>query len=82
MYRLKDELTESSLVYPEYYDRAFHGYEAGNMSWQPAFECEPATEVIAARLYNDPSISPAESAAKERRSYVHAIKVSCQVWLS
>lgn len=75
LYRLKDELTDSSLTYPDYYVKAFHGYELGNLAWPPALECEPATEVIAARLYNDSTLSPAESAAKERRSYIQAIKV-------
>ena len=64
LYQLKAELTDSSVRFPDYYVRAFHGYELGNLAWQPALECEPATEVIAARLYNDPTLSPAESAAK------------------
>ena len=38
-------------------------------------QAEPATEVIAARLYNDPSLNPAESALKERRAYIAAIRV-------
>ena len=77
VYRLREEMTDPALEYPDYFRRAFHGYRQGNMTWQAAFEAEPATQVIAKRLYSeaDPDLSPEACALKERQAYVCAVQV-------
>jgi ubiquinone/menaquinone biosynthesis C-methylase UbiE len=42
-----------ALVYPDYYQCSFHAYEAGNLSWEPAFEVEVAAYAVHARIWQD-----------------------------
>ncbi|MEC4817785.1 MAG: class I SAM-dependent methyltransferase [Scytonema sp. PMC 1069.18] len=39
------------LSYPEYYLRAFHAYEQGNLSWLAAFEVESAAYAVHAKIW-------------------------------
>lgn len=41
------------LVYPDYYLRSFHAYEAGNLSWDAALEVEVAAYAVHARIWDD-----------------------------
>ena len=47
---LKD-ITDSTVKYPSYYTMPFHAYDEGNLSWKAAFEVEPATYVMASRVW-------------------------------
>ena len=42
VFRLKEELEDRRLAYPDYYLKAFHAYEEGNLNWLAAFEVESA----------------------------------------
>lgn len=37
------EIEEGNTEYPEYYLKSFHSYENGNLGWEAAVECLPAT---------------------------------------
>lgn len=41
------------LVYPEYYTTSFHAYEAGNLSWQAAWEVESAALAVHAKIWSE-----------------------------
>ncbi|WP_328286041.1 class I SAM-dependent methyltransferase [Synechococcus sp. Nb3U1] len=41
------------LVYPDYYLRPFHAYDAGNLSWEAATEVEVAAYAVHARIWPD-----------------------------
>ena len=43
---------DDSLVYPEYYTTSFHAYEAGNLSWQAAWEVESAALAVHAKIWS------------------------------
>ncbi|BFI25842.1 hypothetical protein MPTK2_1g24880 [Marchantia polymorpha subsp. ruderalis] len=44
-------LENPALVYPDYYIQPFHGYNTGNLSWEAAFDCEPATRALWKRTF-------------------------------
>lgn len=56
MNRLK-ELYESSMdhsiIYPNYYTQAFHGYDTGNLNWDAALEGEAATLSMAVNYWKE-----------------------------
>lgn len=54
------------LIYPDYYLRAFHAYEEGNLSWHPAMEFEVAARTVHARIWKD---AGANGDAMLRQSY-------------
>ncbi|KAK6142642.1 hypothetical protein DH2020_022990 [Rehmannia glutinosa] len=43
VYKEKDAIEDSSIVYPDYYLNPFHAYDEGNLSWLAAAEAEAAT---------------------------------------
>ncbi|MEN9202913.1 MAG: class I SAM-dependent methyltransferase [Thermostichus sp. DG_1_6_bins_120] len=55
-----------SLVYPDYYLRPFHAYEAGNLSWEAATEVEVAAYAVHARIWPE---AGAQGDARLRQSY-------------
>jgi SAM-dependent methyltransferase len=52
---LDDELhidkSSSSTTIPSYYQKEFHAYETGNLSWEAAFEVEIASAAVGARNF-------------------------------
>jgi ubiquinone/menaquinone biosynthesis C-methylase UbiE len=44
-------IANSAIQYPEYYQRPFHAYEAGNLCWEAAFEAASATYAMALRVW-------------------------------
>ncbi|KAL2651907.1 hypothetical protein R1flu_020035 [Riccia fluitans] len=42
----KENLENAAVVYPDYYTKPFHAYENGNLSWEAAFDVEPATRAL------------------------------------
>ena len=40
---IKDQSTDYTMIYPDYYTQPFHGYDRGNLNWLAALEGEPAT---------------------------------------
>lgn len=54
------------LSYPDYYLTSFHAYDTGNMSWQAAFEVEPAAYAVHAKIWQG---AETQGDAKLRQSY-------------
>ncbi|MDZ7960785.1 MAG: class I SAM-dependent methyltransferase [Aulosira sp. DedQUE10] len=54
------------LSYPNYYLTSFHAYDTGNMSWQAAFEVEPAAYAVHAKIWQG---AEAQGDDKLRQSY-------------
>jgi ubiquinone/menaquinone biosynthesis C-methylase UbiE len=59
------------LSYPDYYLTSFHAYETGNMSWQAAFEVEPAAYAVHAKIWQG---AEAEGDVRLRQSYHDILK--------
>ncbi|WP_017651933.1 class I SAM-dependent methyltransferase [Fortiea contorta] len=59
------------LKYPDYYLTSFHAYETGNLSWQAAFEVEPAAYTVHAKIWPGAEI---QGDAKLRQSYHDILK--------
>ncbi len=57
------------LPYPDYYLRAFHAYENGNLSWDAAWEVESAAYSVHSGIWKDAN---PQGDAKLRQSY-HAV---------
>ncbi|KAL8506488.1 hypothetical protein ACS0TY_017396 [Phlomoides rotata] len=55
VYKEKDAIEDSSVVYPDYYLNPFHAYDEGNLSWLAAAEAEPATMSMVRRAIPDAS---------------------------
>ena len=53
----------------------FHAYDEGNLAWLPAFEAEPATDVVAARTFRDQGLSVREAQNLLRQNFHDAIQV-------
>ncbi|MFN3359970.1 MAG: class I SAM-dependent methyltransferase [Pseudanabaenaceae cyanobacterium] len=53
--------------YPSYYLRSFHGYELGNLGWEPALEVEVAAYAVHSRIWSQ--TGEREGDAKLRASY-------------
>ena len=66
------KVQNSQISYPDYYLTSFHAYEQGNMSWQAAFEVEPAAYAVHAKLWENISSG---GDAKLRQSYHDILKV-------
>jgi ubiquinone/menaquinone biosynthesis C-methylase UbiE len=67
------QIQNSHITYPEYYTTSFHAYETGNLSWQAAFEVEPAAYAVHAKIWSD---FQADGDSKLRESYHKILKSS------
>jgi ubiquinone/menaquinone biosynthesis C-methylase UbiE len=59
------------LSYPDYYLTSFHAYETGNLSWQAAFEVEPAAYAVHSKIWQG---AAAQGDVKLRQSYHDILK--------
>ncbi|MBD2354500.1 methyltransferase domain-containing protein [Tolypothrix sp. FACHB-123] len=59
------------LSYPDYYLTSFHAYETGNMSWQAAFEVEPAAYAVHAKIWQG---AEAQGDVRLRQNYHDILK--------
>jgi ubiquinone/menaquinone biosynthesis C-methylase UbiE len=46
-----ETVIDSSLAYPDNYRASFHGYDAGHLCWEAAFEFEVASRAVHSSLY-------------------------------
>ncbi len=46
-----EEITDSNIVYPDYFQVPFHAYSEGNLCWQAALEAPSATYSMALRVW-------------------------------
>ncbi len=64
-----ETLTNSAVIYPDYYQVPFHAYDAGNLCWDAAFEAESATYAMALRVWKDEPLTPIEAQDRLRSSF-------------
>lgn len=60
-----------NLQYPDYYTTSFHAYEAGNLSWEAAWEVESAALAVHAKIWSDGDVN---GDAMLRQSYHQVIQ--------
>jgi ubiquinone/menaquinone biosynthesis C-methylase UbiE len=66
------DVTNPSVIYPDYYKVPFHAYDEGNLCWLAAFEAESATYSMAMRVWLEEKLT--WQAAQDRlRSSFHAV---------
>ena len=65
------QVQNPALVYPEYYLRSFHAYEAGNLNWEAALEVEVAARAVHAGIWQD---AGAQGDSRLRQSYHDILK--------
>eukprot|EP00541_Cyclophora_tenuis_P014597 CAMPEP_0116578240 /NCGR_PEP_ID=MMETSP0397-20121206/21590_1 /TAXON_ID=216820 /ORGANISM="Cyclophora tenuis, Strain ECT3854" /LENGTH=344 /DNA_ID=CAMNT_0004107595 /DNA_START=720 /DNA_END=1755 /DNA_ORIENTATION=+ len=66
------DLWNVDLEYPNYYTKTFHGYETGNLSFEAAEDCLPATLSISLTYW--PDTSPIVTADWMRFNFTNAIQ--------
>jgi ubiquinone/menaquinone biosynthesis C-methylase UbiE len=67
---LWDSVHDDGLSYPENYRASFHGYDAGHLCWEAAFEFEVASRAVHSSLYPD---AGADSDRALRQGYHDAL---------
>lgn len=67
------QIQNPKLTYPDYYLRPFHAYDTGNLSWQAAFEVEPAAYAVHARIWPNSGI---QGDTKLRQTYHEILKTT------
>lgn len=55
------EISDPSIVYPDYYTQAFHSYSEGNLNWEAALEVVAATISISANYWPLADMGSAQS---------------------
>ncbi|MEL7034730.1 MAG: class I SAM-dependent methyltransferase [Cyanobacteria bacterium J06592_8] len=66
------EINDQTINYPDYYQKPFHAYDAGNLCWDAAFEAESATYSMGLRVWRDEEITW-ETAHQRLRSSFHQV---------
>lgn len=75
VFQILEELENKAIEYPFYYVQPFHGYDTGNLSWQAAFEVEPASDAMALRVYKtETGISVLEAQTRVRMGILDAVQ--------
>jgi SAM-dependent methyltransferase len=75
VFQIMEELENKDIQYPFYYTQPFHGYDTGNLSWQAAFEVEPASDAMALRVYKtETEISVMEAQTRVRMGILDAVE--------
>ncbi|MGB3237864.1 MAG: class I SAM-dependent methyltransferase [Geitlerinemataceae cyanobacterium] len=70
---LFNEITNSHITYPDYYNVPFHAYTEGNLCWQAAFEAESATQSMALRVWPQESLTWEAAQDRLRSSFHHVL---------
>ncbi|MEO1673359.1 MAG: class I SAM-dependent methyltransferase [Cyanobacteria bacterium J06631_2] len=66
---LLDSVTNSEIIYPDYYQVPFHAYDEGNLCWQAAFEAASATKSMALRVWKEEDLTWQEAQQRLRHSF-------------
>ncbi|TVU53487.1 MAG: class I SAM-dependent methyltransferase [Arthrospira sp. PLM2.Bin9] len=66
---LLPEITDTTVVYPDYYQVPFHAYDDGNLCWKAAFEAESATYSMALRVWPKEDLSWLTAQERLRHSF-------------
>lgn len=59
--KLKQELQNITMKYPDYFLQPFHGYDNGNMNWDAAQELEAASLSMSANYWKDACVMDSET---------------------
>ena len=68
------EYTNSSVVYPDYYQVPFHAYDRGNLCWEAAFEAPSATLAMALRVWPQEKLTSQVAHQRLRSTFHQAIE--------
>ncbi|KAG7672678.1 hypothetical protein Ndes2526B_g08793 [Nannochloris sp. 'desiccata'] len=75
VFQIMEEIENKAIEYPFYYTQPFHGYDTGNLSWQAAFEVEPASDAMALRVYKtETEVSVMEAQTRVRMGILDAVQ--------
>ncbi|EFN58298.1 hypothetical protein CHLNCDRAFT_50738 [Chlorella variabilis] len=74
VFQIKEEIEDKGLAYPDYYTVPFHGYNEGNLNWLAAFEVEPASDVMALRVWKTEQLTPLQAMTRLRKAIYTAIR--------
>ncbi|MCC0177216.1 class I SAM-dependent methyltransferase [Waterburya agarophytonicola K14] len=74
---LLESLTNTDLVYPDYYQVSFHAYNEGNLCWQAAFEAASATYSMGLRVWKDEDLTWQEAQQRLRHSFYQVLEEYC-----
>ncbi|PSB23607.1 class I SAM-dependent methyltransferase [Stenomitos frigidus] len=64
-----EQVINTEVRYPDYYQVPFHAYEQGNLCWEAAFEAESATHAMALRVWKDEPLTWQEAQERLRSSF-------------
>ncbi|EAW39191.1 class I SAM-dependent methyltransferase [Lyngbya sp. PCC 8106] len=88
------EINNQNIIYPDYYQKPFHAYEAGNLCWKAAFEAESATYSMGLRVWKNEQITWETAHERLRfsfhqvlqdylpKSVNHVLDIGCSVGVS
>lgn len=71
------EITNSNIVYPDYYQVPFHAYNEGNLCWQAAFEAASATQSMGLRVWPQENITWETAQTRLRSSFHNVLAKYC-----
>lgn len=70
-----EDITNSDVEYPAYYQTSFHAYDEGNLNWKAAWEVESAAHAVHAQIWSEGDVS---GDPRLRQSYSQAMKANIQ----
>lgn len=65
-------VTDPSVTLPDYYQRPFHAYTEGNLSWEAALEVELASRAVHATVMDDANVAVLPDGDEQMRDSYHA----------
>ena len=69
-----DSVTNSQIVYPDYYQVPFHAYDQGNLCWDAAFEAASATKSMGLRIWKNEALTWQEAQQRLRYSFYQILE--------
>ena len=70
-------ITNSNIVYPDYYQVPFHAYNEGNLCWPAAFEAASATQAMGLRVWPQEDITWEIAQNRLRGSFHNVLAKYC-----
>lgn len=65
------QVTDPSVTLPDYYQRPFHAYIEGNLSWEAALEVELASRAVHATVMEDANVAVQPDGDEQMRDSYH-----------
>lgn len=73
-----DEINDTDMVYPKYYNKRFHGYPKGNLCWQAPLELQAAEEAVFSTYFPHMKLNGAQSSTLVRSTYTALVRQYCE----